>query len=90
MRFIPPESTADPFDDPATDVAPTTPYLQGRAAYDAAVDLIDQFGDEAGFQAAARAEHSRNQGNALHFCHWRQIERLIVLLATNQSFGALH
>ncbi len=72
------------------DPAPALPYLHSRAAYDAAADLISQHGDDAGFQAAARAEYSRNQGNIVHFCHWRQIERLIVLLATDTFIGTLH
>lgn len=71
------------------DPAPTIPYLPNRAAYDAAAALITEHGDDAGFQAAARAEFSRNQGNVQHFCHWRQIERLIVLLSTDTSFGTL-
>ena len=43
--------------------------------------LIRSFGRGAGLEAAERAESSRNQGNTLHFCRWRQIERLIVMLS---------
>jgi len=81
MRFSP---------EPAFDAPLLLPYLQDRAAYDAAADLIDRYGDDAAFEAAARAEYSRNQGNALQFCNWRQIERLIVLLGTDTAFGVLH
>ena len=31
-------------------------------------------------EAAARANHSRGLGNVVHFCRWRQIERMINLL----------
>lgn len=78
------------FHDPADDAAPQSPYVHDRAAFDDAAGLIAQFGDDAGFQAAARAERSRNLGNAIDFCHWRQIERLIVLLATGRVIGTLH
>lgn len=78
------------FHDPADDAAPQSPYVHDRAAFDDAADLMAQFGDDAGFQAAARAERSRNLGNAIGFCRWRQIERLIVLLATGRAIGTVH
>lgn len=48
------------------------------------------FGDNAGYEAAARADRSRDQGNHIHFCHWRQIERLIVLLTHDGPLGTIH
>ena len=78
------------FFDPADDAAPQFPYVHDRAAFDAAANLIAQYGDDAGFQAAALAERGRNLGNAASFCHWRQIERLIVLLATGRAVGTVH
>jgi len=42
------------------------------------------------FEAQARAERSRDLGNALHFCRWRQIERLILLLGAERAIGAVH
>lgn len=56
----------------------------------AAHELIDSFGKEAAFEAAARADASRDKGNALGFCHWRQVERLIVVLGTQQILGSVH
>lgn len=47
-----------------------------KAALDAA-HMIDEHGVAAGAQAAALAEISRDRGNIVHFCRWRQIERLI-------------
>lgn len=76
--------------DHSDEAAPPIPYLHDRGAVDAAADLILRFGDDAGFEAAALAERSRNLGNAIGFCRWRQIERLIVLLATGRSFGTVH
>jgi hypothetical protein len=68
----------------------TTPFITGRAALDDAAHLIDRFGDDAGFEAAARAEHSRDAGNVIRFCHWRQIERVIATLASDEVHGTVH
>jgi len=65
-------------------------FISGRAALDDAARLIDDFGDDAGFEAAARAEHSRDAGNVLRFCHWRQIERVIATLACDEVRGTVH
>ncbi|MFA6124068.1 hypothetical protein [Sphingomonas sp.] len=67
-----------------------SPYVAGRAEFVDAADLITMFGDEAGLEAAARADRSRDLGNYLHFCRWRQIERLIVLLSTDRAVGTVH
>jgi hypothetical protein len=66
------------------------PHLTGRAAVTDADALIAAFGDDAGFEAASRAERSRDLGNAVKFAHWRQIERLIVLLASGDVVGSVH
>jgi hypothetical protein len=65
-------------------------YLADRGAVTAADELIRKFGDDAGFEAAARADASRDLGNHINFCRWRQIERLIVLLSVNCSVGTVH
>ena len=72
------------------DIAPAVPYLASRAAITDADELIARFGDDAGYEAAARADRSRDIGNARHFAHWRQIERLIALLASDQAVGTIH
>ena len=72
------------------DLAPAIPYLSSRAAITDAADLIARFGDDAGYQAAARADRSRDVGNVQNFAHWRQIERLIALLASEQPVGSIH
>lgn len=61
-----------------------------RAAYEAAATLIDDFGVYAADEAAARAERSRNLGNVVHFCRWRQVERTIALLSDDRTTGAIH
>jgi hypothetical protein len=66
------------------------PYFANRKSYDDAADLIHRFGANAGYEAAARADQSLDVGNHITFCHWRQIERLIVLLTYNQPLGTIH
>ncbi len=56
----------------------------------AAQDLMDDFGMTAGIEAAGRAEASRNIGNHIQFCRWRQIERLIIMLSVNATLGTVH
>jgi hypothetical protein len=66
------------------------PYIAGRDALADASTLIDQFGDDAGFEAAMRAENSRDAGNVVRFCHWRQIERVIATLSSEEIRGTIH
>ena len=65
-------------------------YIHGRTALDDAHRLIDTFGDDAGFEAAILAEQSRNDGNVVRFCHWRQIERVIAGLCSDEVLGTSH
>ena len=67
-----------------------SPFIAGRLALAEASDLIDQYGDDAGLEAAARAESSRDAGNVLRFCHWRQIERVIATLSSEEVRGTVH
>ena len=66
------------------------PFINGRVALTDAAELIDRFGDDAGFEAAARAERSRSDGNVARFCHWRQIERVIATLTSDEVRGTVH
>ncbi len=67
-----------------------SPFISGRLALADAAELIDRFGDDAGFEAAARADSSRNAGNVARFCHWRQIERVIATLCSDEVRGTVH
>ena len=71
-------------------VAMDSPFIHGRLALADAADLIERFGDDAGFEAAARAERSRDNGNVARFCHWRQIERVIATLSSDEVRGTIH
>jgi hypothetical protein len=66
------------------------PFINGRLALSDASELIERFGDDAGFEAASRAESSRDAGNVVRFCHWRQIERVIATLASEEIRGTVH
>lgn len=66
------------------------PYLSDRDEVVAAAELIRRFGEAAGGEAAARADASRDRGNVIHFCRWRQIERLVVLLSVSRVLGTVH
>ena len=67
-----------------------SPYISGPAALADASALLQQYGDNAGLEAAVRAEHSRDAGNVLGFCHWRQIERVIATLSDHEVRGSVH
>jgi hypothetical protein len=64
-------------------------YVESRDVAEAQ-KLIAHYGAEAGLEAAERAEASRNLGNHLQYCRWRQIERLVIMLSLESSFGTVH
>lgn len=66
------------------------PFIHGRHALADAADLMERYGDDAGFEAAARAELSCDDGNVVRFCHWRQIERVIATLSSGEIRGTVH
>lgn len=66
------------------------PYVADSRVFADAVDLIALYGDDAGFEAAARADQSRDIGNYVHFCRWRQIERLILVMSADRVIGTVH
>ena len=65
-------------------------FIAGRSTLDDAAELMRSFGEDAGLEAASRAAQSRNADNLLRFCHWRQIERVIVTLACDEPSGTIH
>lgn len=67
-----------------------TLYLADAQQVVEAADLIAAFGDEAPVEAAIRAGRMRDIGNYVHFCRWRQTERLIALMTSNEAVGTVH
>lgn len=67
-----------------------TPFIHGRLALADASELIERYGEEARLEAAARAERSRDDGNVARFCHWRQIERVIAALSSDEALDTIH
>jgi hypothetical protein len=66
------------------------PFVADRAMLADATELMARFGEHAPFEAAARADRSRDLGNVLHFCRWRQVERLVLLLSDDVPSGTVH
>jgi hypothetical protein len=66
------------------------PYLAATRPHRDAADLLQRFGEEAGGVARARAAESRRLGNHIHFCRWREVERLIEALGEGRSGQTLH
>ena len=67
-----------------------SPFITDRASLADASELLERFGDHAGRAAAERAASSRDAGNVTRFCHWRQIERVIATLGSDQVGGTVH
>jgi hypothetical protein len=65
-------------------------HLAGREALADASDLIARFGEHALSEAAIRAHRSRAVGNVVHFCRWREVERMIAMLRDEAVSGAVH
>jgi hypothetical protein len=65
-------------------------YLPDRSAAVDAAELMTRFGEYAASEAAVRADRSRDLGNVVHFCRWRAIERLILLLAAGRGTDTIH
>ena len=55
-----------------------------------AADLIARFGTHAVVEATIRAGASRNRGNHVQFCRWRQTRRLIDLMISQEIVGSVH
>jgi hypothetical protein len=64
-------------------------YVEPKDVHEAEA-LIAAYGKAAGLEASERAEASRNLGNHINFCRWRQIERLVILLTLETSLGTIH
>lgn len=65
-------------------------HVPDAAAVSEAAELIEQFGGFAADEAAARASRSRDLGNVIHYCRWRQIQRLIEVLGEEQMDATRH
>lgn len=65
-------------------------FVADRISLDHAAALMQDFGADAGDEAKARADRSRDVGNIVHFCRWRQVERLISALSIDTAVGVPH
>lgn len=55
-----------------------------------ATEMLALFGHAAADEARSRARHSRNLGNLVNFCHWREAARLICILSSEPETGTIH
>jgi len=60
------------------------------AAFAEAAQLIERFGAYAAAEAALRADRSRDLGNFIHFCRWREVGRMIELIHDEAVTGPVH
>jgi hypothetical protein len=60
------------------------------AAFTEAAQLIERFGVHAGSEAVLRADRSRDLGNFIHFCRWREVARMIDLIRDEAVTGSVH
>ena len=67
-----------------------TVFIHGRLALADAAELMEHYGDSAALEAAARARRFRCDGNVARFCHWRQIERVVEALSSDEVTGSIH
>ncbi len=65
-------------------------YLSDSEAAEDAIELLAAHGPLAPFEAAARASRSRDLGNIIHFCRWRQIERFLEAMAGDHRPDTVH
>ena len=65
-------------------------YITDLDMVESASEMIARFGEDAGIEAAVRADRYRDIGNAVSFCRWRQIERVISVLTAEQAIGTIH
>ncbi len=61
-----------------------------RTSADLATEMMALFGRDAGGEAARRASQSRNRGNIIGYCAWRQAQRLIMVLDSQATRGTVH
>jgi hypothetical protein len=65
-------------------------YIFDSEAVSDAHELLTHYGEHARSEAAARASRSRELGNIIHFCRWRQIARLVEWLDSDEIDATLH
>ena len=65
-------------------------YLSDGRTFAEASELLARYGELAVAEAAQRASRSRDLGNVIHFCRWREVIRMIDMLGDEQVDGAIH
>ncbi len=66
------------------------PYISDASDLATAHELISDFGTRAADEAVSRAADARDNDNVIQFCRWRQVARLVTLLARPGVWGTIH
>ena len=61
-----------------------------RETAELAAEMLALFGATAADEARARARISRDRGNVIHFCRWREAARLIRFLPVDHEGRTIH
>ena len=64
--------------------------VAGESLFFEAAGLLARHGTSAADEADRLAARSRNDGNLIRFCRWRDVRRMIALLAAGESAGTVH
>ena len=80
----------EPYNDTPGGILRHDIHITGQGAFAEAADLMAKFGDHAVSEARRRAGRSRELGNVIHFCRWREVERMIGTLEREDSEGLVH
>lgn len=67
-----------------------TPFHLDKKDIGEAETLIADHGLMAAQEAREKARKSRNLGNHIDFCRWREIERYITLTFVEEPIGTIH
>ncbi|MEO1044267.1 MAG: hypothetical protein AAFX04_02375 [Pseudomonadota bacterium] len=61
-----------------------------RKAFEEALNMVEVLADAAGDQAEDNARRARDLGNHIHFCHWREVRRIIATLGARTISGTVN
>jgi hypothetical protein len=65
-------------------------FAADRKTIDSASSLMMLYGNDARDEANARANVSRDRGNVIWFCHWRQVRHVIEALSAETHNETRH
>ena len=67
-----------------------SPFITGRLALAEASELMIGSATTPGWRPRRAPNAAAMTAMSLHFCHWRQIERMIATLSSDEVRGTVH